>query len=87
MSEDILTPSESFSMSYEGADHAFVQDQTRVRAGHPILRGIEHLFKPIRVHYEYEAAVAAPEPKAKPEPKAERPEFETATAAPNEKRK
>ncbi len=84
MSEDILTPSESFSMSYEGADHAFVQDQTRVRAGHPILRGIEHLFKPIRVHYEYQAA--APEPKAKPEPKAERPEFETATAAPNEVR-
>lgn len=95
--ESILVANESFSSRYEGADHAFVKGTTRVRAGHPILKGIEHLFVPITPHYEApaytadeikaaadakEAAAAVREEKAK----AEQPEFETATQAPNEKR-
>lgn len=56
----ILIATESFSVRFEGADHSFVQGLSRVRAGHPILKGIEHLFAPIRAHYEWEAATAAP---------------------------
>ena len=57
---EMLVAIESFSHRFEGADHAFVLGVTRVRSGHPILRGIEHLFKPIEPHYEVEAASAAP---------------------------
>lgn len=56
----ILVAIDSFSRRFEGADHSFQKDVTRVRAGHPILKGIEHLFKPIEAHYEVEAASAAP---------------------------
>lgn len=60
---EMLVATESFSCRYEGADHAFVAGQTRVRDGHPILKNIRHLFKPIEAHYEHhqvEAATAAP---------------------------
>lgn len=58
---EILVAKESFSTRYEGADHSFQAGQSRVRAGHPILKGIEHLFEPIRAHYEFvEAATQAP---------------------------
>lgn len=57
---EILVAIESFSKSYAGSDHHFTAGQTRVRSGHPILRGVEHLFKPVEAHYEVEAATAAP---------------------------
>lgn len=57
---EILVATESFARRFEGADHAFHAGVTRVRAGHPILRGIEHLFEPIQAHYEVESATAAP---------------------------
>lgn len=56
----ILIATDSFSKRYEGADHSFVAGTTRVREGHPILKGIEHLFKPVDAHYEVEAATAGP---------------------------
>ncbi len=56
----ILVAKESFCCRYEGADHSFVAGTSRVRAGHPILKGIEHLFEPIKPHYEFEQATAAP---------------------------
>lgn len=56
----IYVATESFSKRFEGADHQFVQGQTRVRAGHPILQGVEHLFKPIDANYEVESATAGP---------------------------
>lgn len=69
---------------WEGAPRQF-RFGTTVRVGHPILVGVEHLFEPLTPDYEtdvkpeYEVKgtrVTAPEP----------PEFEQATAAPNEKR-
>lgn len=33
---------------------------TRIREGHPIMEGREHLFEPITVHYELERATANP---------------------------
>lgn len=52
---EILIAIESFSCRHEGSDHAFVAGQTRVRDGHPILKNIRHLFKPIEAHYEFVA--------------------------------
>jgi hypothetical protein len=53
---EILVAVESFAHRYAGSDHHFTAGQTRVRAGHPILKGIEHLFEPIKPHYEVETA-------------------------------
>jgi hypothetical protein len=58
----ILIATESFSKMWEGAPRQFVAGQTRVREGHPILAGVEHLFKPIDPHYEYEWAAATQGP-------------------------
>lgn len=62
VSDRIFIAVESFSCRHEGADHSFVKDQSRVREGHPVLVGREHLFKVIEPSfgYEVEAASAAP---------------------------
>jgi len=57
---EMLVARESFAFRYEGSDHHFIGGQTRVRAGHPILKGREHLFEPIKADYEIEQATAAP---------------------------
>jgi hypothetical protein len=41
---------------------------TRVREGHPLLKGNEALFRELDVQYEVETARQAPTPEAKPEP-------------------
>ena len=58
----ILIAKESFTHTFEGAVHVFVQGQSRVREGHPVLCGIEHLFEPIlpQPGYDLEDASAAP---------------------------
>jgi hypothetical protein len=56
-----LVANESFVANIDGIDKAFVQDVTRVRAGDPMLDGLEHLFKPITATYQdVEAATAGP---------------------------
>ena len=57
---EILVAVESAVFQFEGADVVITRDVTRVRAGHPILRGREHLFRPLDAHYEIEQATAAP---------------------------
>lgn len=47
---------ESFSTEHEGAPVAIVKGVTRVREGHPILKGREDFFELIEPHFE----VAAP---------------------------
>lgn len=59
-SRDVYVPNESFSCSIGGIDRTFVKDQTTVREGHPVLAKYAHLFHPIRVHYDVEAATAPP---------------------------
>lgn len=53
---------ESGSAEVDGESLAFVKGVTRVREGHPLLKGREGLFELAdeRVHYEVEAASAAP---------------------------
>lgn len=55
----ILVATESFSARFEGADRHFVANHTTVREGHPVLKGIAHLFTPIVPHYEVEQAPPA----------------------------
>lgn len=60
MADDILIAVESAAIRYDG-DLVFVhKGRTRVRKGHPILKGNEHLFGPIDVHYDVEQATRAP---------------------------
>lgn len=59
----IFVCSETFISNYEGAPIKFVQDLTRVRAGHPLLTQFPDKFKPVDAHYEVpevEQATAAP---------------------------
>ncbi len=61
MSEtDILVCRESAVFQFGGERVVVHKGQTRVRAGHPILEGREHLFEPLRVHYDVETARQEP---------------------------
>lgn len=56
----MLVAKESFIIRWEGVDKVFTGGVTRVREGHPVLEGREHLFEALTPHYEVEAATAAP---------------------------
>jgi len=56
----IFIAKESFAMNFNGADISVIAGSTRVREGHPLLKGPEHLFEPINVHYDVESATDAP---------------------------
>jgi len=58
--DQIMVAKESFFTRWDGEDRQFIAGMTRVRAGHPILVGREHLFEPIGAHYEVEQATNAP---------------------------
>ena len=60
LSATLLVAKESFTHMWEGVPRDFKAGETRVRAGHPMLKGVEHLFEPIKAHYEYESATQAP---------------------------
>lgn len=51
---------ESFVVEYEGAPTVVTKDRTRVREGHPLMAGREHLFKEVDAHYDVEDATADP---------------------------
>jgi hypothetical protein len=70
----LLVAKEAFTCRFQGADHSFNPGDI-VEEGHPILRGIEHLFKPVEAitHYRVHTPEDAP--------------VEQATAAPGEERK
>ncbi len=57
---EVLIARDSFVLEYEGAPVSIVGGVTRVRSGHPMLKGVEHLFEPMTVHYDIEQATAAP---------------------------
>lgn len=79
-SSDIYVATETFATELDNQPIIVQKDITRVRAGHPLLKGRENLFKLITVHYEVEQATAAPgekrgapapAPAPEPEPAAE----------------
>lgn len=55
----IYVPIDSFVAEVDGVDVTFTTT-TRVREGHPVLDGREHLFREIGADYEVEAATQAP---------------------------
>lgn len=60
-SEQIYVAIDSFTTDLPDGTPVFVyKDTTRVREGHALLKGREHLFKPIDVEYDVEQATAAP---------------------------
>ena len=56
----MLVAAESFVVNFDGIDVDFKQNETRIRANDPRIKGLEHLFKPIEAHYLVEEATANP---------------------------
>lgn len=56
MGNQIFIAKQSFSTRLDGVPVAVHEGTTRVREGHPLLEGREHLFEPITVQYDTEEA-------------------------------
>lgn len=56
----IFQARESFTVDMDGSPITVVGGTTRVREGHPLLKGREHLFEPVTVHYDVEQATQGP---------------------------
>jgi len=79
-SSDIYVAKQSFATELDGVPIIVNRGATRVRAGHPLLKGREDLFELITVQYDIEKATAAPgERRAAPAPEAAAPVEATAT--------
>lgn len=59
-STDIFVAKESFTVTLNGESITVNKGQTRVRAGHPILKGREMYFEPLTVQFDVEAATSKP---------------------------
>lgn len=59
-SGDILVANETGMIIVDGERYMIHKGVTRVRKGHPMIKGNEALFKPIDVHYDVEQATRAP---------------------------
>jgi len=49
---EIFVARESFATELDGVPISVFGGVTRVRAGHPLLKGREQMFEPITVHYD-----------------------------------
>jgi hypothetical protein len=57
---DIFVATDTFQTVIDGKRVIVRRGVTRVRKGHELLKGREHLFEPIGVHYDVEQATQAP---------------------------
>jgi hypothetical protein len=57
---DILVATETFATVVDGVPISVRRGETRVRAGHPLVKGREMWFKVLDVQYDTEQATAAP---------------------------
>lgn len=60
MSTQVYVATASFEAFVDGERVLVQRGKTRVREGHPILTGREHLFAPQTVRFEVEQATQAP---------------------------
>lgn len=61
MSDQIFVARESFTITLDGVPTPVHKGRTRVREGHALLEGREHLFEPLTVQFDLpEQATAAP---------------------------
>ena len=58
--DTIYVATRTFVTTLDGKRVMVNRGKTRVRHGHPLLKGREHLFSPIGVHYDVEQATKAP---------------------------
>jgi hypothetical protein len=63
---DLFVGKDPTTFDYDGSP-VFIGPGTVVRAGHPIMKGREHLFTPLVVHFDLPETEPA-KPKAKPGP-------------------
>lgn len=47
----VYVPTTSIFFRYEGSDVMWVENRTTIEEGHPILKGREHLVKPIDIDF------------------------------------
>jgi len=59
-SSDIYIARQSFATEIDGQSVIVQKGTTRVRAGHPLLKGREELFELLTVQYDVEQATARP---------------------------
>jgi len=62
----LLVATETFFKRWEGADQTFSRGETRIWSNHPVLKGVEHMFEPVKATRPwdaYEEATAAPDEK------------------------
>lgn len=87
MADDLFVGTEPCTFDFEGSP-VFIGPGTVVRAGHPILKGREGLFKPLVVHFDVETRAEKAEAKAeaKATEKAAAPEPEKPAEKATEKR-
>jgi hypothetical protein len=79
----IYVAKESFSVLLDGEQVIVSKGITRVRAGHPILKGREQWFEPLTVQFDVKTKA---QPKAVEEQASHEAPVEQATAVPGEKR-
>lgn len=74
MSGEIFVANRTALIKFEGREIMLRRGVTRVRAGHPLLKGRESLFDAVGVDFEWpvEQATAAPGEKRQVAPKARR---------------
>ena len=58
--DQMLVAARSGTIVLEGKTYRLRKDETRVRAGHPLVKGREELFKPLEVSYDLEETSSAP---------------------------
>jgi len=66
---DVYVAKESFTTNLDGQEVVISKGVTRVRAGHPLMKGREALFELLEVQYDVEQATSAPgEQRGAPQP-------------------
>lgn len=74
MAGKIYVATESFTVALDGVEHKIGAGKTRVREGHPLLKGREMYFKELDVQYDVERATKAPGEKRETASKSSKPD-------------
>jgi hypothetical protein len=59
---EILVAASSFVCTHDGKSFTFHKGVTRIRAGHPVIKGREHLFLEMDASADYDVEAATSEP-------------------------
>jgi hypothetical protein len=62
LTDDVYVATESGVVKVKGRIYRYIKGQTRVRAGHPLLRALPERFAPLQLDYELPSAVVSTTP-------------------------